>query len=72
MKLTKSKLKEIIREELNEASWDDTDIREKVLSARNNLDDAMNYILASYGRKAEYRQLQKAFKLVDKWYKDWK
>ncbi len=69
------KLKEIIREELLKEmgpKWDKTDIGEKVLQARNDLSDATTYILASYGNIAEYKKLQKAFKLVDKWYKDWK
>ena len=72
--MKKSELREIIREELlsEKGSIDKTDIREKVLSARNDLSEALNLIASEYGKIAEYKQLLKAFRLVDKWHKDWK
>ena len=77
MKLTKSKLKEIIREELlNEAVVDDKNARAVILDLTKDaiyrLGEALLNIKSHYGKITEYKELEKAAKSVEKWYKRWK
>ena len=76
-RLTKSKLEEIIREELlNEATVDDANVRNVVLDltkeALYRLGEALLNIKSFYGKITEYKELEKASKLIDKWYRKWK
>ena len=73
MKLTKSKLKEIIREELlNEEPYSRDKILEMVRDAYETLVDATLMIKKNYGTGHEYHQLRKASSGVIKFWKDWK
>jgi hypothetical protein len=71
MKLTKSKLKEIIREEL----LNEDDIAQKIFlnvdAAAKQIKNALNGIKNNYGKITEYRELEKVYKSLEKWYKRW-
>jgi len=69
MKLTKTKLKEIIKEELlNEKIGIVKDVKKGL----DILNKAAELIYRGYGNISEYKQLNKAIGAVEKWYKDWK
>tara|TARA_Y100000310_G_scaffold325575_1_gene389245 strand:+ start:329 stop:559 length:231 start_codon:yes stop_codon:yes gene_type:complete len=76
MKLTKTKLKEMIKEELNELQVDATNARAVIFDLTRDaiyrLGEALLNIKSFYGKTAEYKELEKASKLVDKWYRKWK
>jgi len=70
MKITKSRLRKIIKEELLKE-----DVRQLVFSRVKEsiyrLDEALLNIKSNYGKTAEYKELEKAGNLVKKWYKKW-
>ena len=69
MKLTKSKLKEMIKEELlNER----VGIVKDVKKGLDILNKAAELIYSGYGNISEYKELNKAIGVVEKWYKRWK
>ena len=74
MKLTKSKLKDMIKEELlnEKEDYSRDKIFEMVRDAYETLLDATLMIKKSFGTGHEYHQLRKASSGVIKFWKDWK
>ena len=71
MKITKSQLRKIIKEELLKE-----DVRKLIFNlvkeSTYRLDEALLNIKSNYGKTAEYKELEKAANFVKTWYKKWK